>query len=221
MQPSRRTKTPTAPGRRPRSAGADTDTRSSILTAARSVFARKGFDGATTREVAQIAGVNNAMIYYHFKDKDELYRAVLVDSFSLFERIWDHRVFRSTATVRQKIKTFIEEFILFHQRNEDLRKIMSMEFAVCSEHYRWLADHYLVHSHTRLANLLKEGMRKGELRRCDPVMVIPSLVGMIIHSFIMRPISERVSGKSVDLSIGRFGKFVTDVLFDGLKPARK
>lgn len=220
MRSQRHTKSRTVLGRRPRSAGADTDTRSAILAAARNVFARKGFDGASTREVADLAKVNNAMIYYHFKDKDQLYRAVLVDSFSPFERIWDHAVFRSSATVREKIQTFIEEFIGFQQRNEDLRKIMSMEFAVCSEHYRWLADNYFVHSHTRLANLLKEGMKKGELRRCDPVMVIPSLVGMIIHSFIMRPISEHVSGKTVDLTIGRFGKFVTDVFFDGLKPAQ-
>lgn len=206
------------PGRRKRVAGLDQDTRSAILAAARSVFARRGFDGASTREVAQIAGVNNAMIYYHFKDKDQLYRAVLVDSFSAFERIWDHAIFRSSTTVRKKIHKFIEEFIRFQQGNEDLRKIMSMEFAVCSDNYKWLADNYFIHSHIKLVNLLKEGMKRGELKRCDPCMVIPSLVGMIIHSFIMRPISEHVTGKKMELSAARFGTFVTDLIFDGLRP---
>lgn len=173
------------------------------------------------REVAQTAGVNTAMIYYHFKDKDQLYRAVLADSFSAFERVWDNKIFTSATTTRKKVRRFVEEFIRFQHGNEDLRKIMSMEFANCSEHYKWLADNYFIHSHTKLADLLKEGMRTGELRKCDPSMVIPSLVGMIIHSFIMRPISEHVTGRKMDLTVSRFGKFVTDVLFDGLRHTRQ
>jgi hypothetical protein len=39
---------------------------------------------------------------------------------------------------------------------------------------------------------------------------------MIIHSFIMRPIAEHVTGKKLDLTAGRFGKFVTALFFEGL-----
>ena len=205
-----------AVGRRPKSTKPDQDSRAAILKAALSVFARRGFEGASTREVAEAAGVNNAMIYYHFKDKNELYRAVLADSFTAFERIWEHKVFRSGATVRTKIQKYIEEFIRFQHANEELRRIMSMEFAACSENYKWLADNYFPHSYERLAKLLKDGMRSGELRKIDPSMAIPALVGMIIHSFIMRPIAEYVTGKKLDLTVGRFGKFVTGMFFEGL-----
>jgi AcrR family transcriptional regulator len=216
-----RNRTKRAAGRRPRSSGPDTGTRTAILAAARSVFARRGFEGASTRHVARIAGVNNAMIYYHFNDKDQLYRAVLADSFSAFERIWDHGIFTSSATASRKIAKFIEEFIRFQHRNEDLRKIMSMEFANCSQNYRWLADTYFIHSYARLENILREGVRSGELKKCDPSLVIPSLVGMIIHSYIMRPIAEHVTGRKVDLTVSRFGRFVTDMIFNGLKPVRR
>lgn len=206
----------TAVGRRPRSTAPGKGTRAAVLKAARTVFARRGFEGASTREVAEVARVNNAMIYYHFKDKDELYRAVLADSFNAFERIWEHEIFRSPATTREKIKKYIEEFIRFQHGNEDLRKIISMEFAACTKNYKWLADNYFVHSYEKLATLLKEGMKRGELRKIDPSMAIPSLVGMIIHSFIMRPIAEHVTGKKLDLTAGRFGNFVTGMFFDGL-----
>jgi TetR/AcrR family transcriptional regulator len=188
-----------------------------ILKAARTVFARKGYDGASTREVAELARVNNAMIYYHFKDKQRLYRAVLADSFSAFELVWDHTLFRSGASVRAKVSKFIEEFIRFQRGNEEFRRIMSMEFAVCSENYRWLADRYFAHSYRKLAQLLREGMRKGELKRFDPVYAVPGLVGMIIHSFILRPIAGHVVGKKPDLSVGRFSTFVSDMFFDGLQ----
>jgi hypothetical protein len=73
-----------------------------------------------------------------------------------------------------------------------------------------------VDSYAKLAKLLKQGMRSGELRKVDPSMAIPALVGMIIHSFIMRPIAEHVTGKKLDLTTSRFGKFVTNLFFDGL-----
>ncbi len=205
-----------AVGRRPKSTKPDQDSRAAILKAARTVFARRGFEGASTREVAEIARVNNAMIYYHFKDKVELYRAVLGDSFATFGRIWEHKIFSSSATTRAKIKKYIEEFIRFQQGNEELRRIMSMEFAACSKNTKWLADNYFVSSYGKLASLLKEGMKRGELRKIDPAMAIPSLVGMIIHSFIMRPIAEHVTRKKLDLTAERFGSFVTCMFFDGL-----
>jgi len=205
-----------AAGRRPKSAKPDQDSRAAILKSARSVFARRGFEGASMREVAEVARVNNAMIYYHFKDKLELYRAVLGDSFTAFDRIWEHKIFSSSATARDKIRKYIEEFIRFQHGNEELRRIMSMEFAGCSENTKWLADNYFVHSYGKLVKLIKEGIKRGELRKIDPAMAIPSLVGMIIHSFIMRPIAEHVTGKKLDLTAERFGNFVTCMFFDGL-----
>jgi TetR/AcrR family transcriptional regulator len=206
------------PGRRPRASVTGPGTQAEILNAARTVFARKGYDGATTREMADLAHVNTAMIYYHFTDKDQLYRAVLADSFSAFEKVWEHGIFRSAAPAKRKIRKFIEEFIRFQHANEELRKIMSMEFAICSRNYTWIADTYFVHSYSRLASILRDGVRSGELRKCDPSLTIPSIVGMIIHCFIMRPIAEHITGKEMDLAVGRFGKFVTDLIFDGLRP---
>ena len=85
-------------GRRPTLGRMPCDTRAQILSAARCVFARRGLDGASVREVAEAAKVNNAMIYYHFKDKIELFRAVLSDSFAAFDRIWEDPVFIRTRT---------------------------------------------------------------------------------------------------------------------------
>jgi AcrR family transcriptional regulator len=205
-----------AAGRRPKPESPDRETRAAILAAARNVFSRCGFEGASTREVAEVASVNNAMIYYHFKDKGELYRAVLSDSFTAFDRIWEHKIFRSQASAREKIQKYIEDFIRFQHANEELRRIMSMEFAACSENCKWLADHFFAHAYDKLANILKEGMKNGELKKFDPAEAIPSLVGMVIHCFIMRPIAEYITGKRLNLTAEGFGKFVTDMFFDGL-----
>src|SRR5919108_5747246 len=51
--------------------------RQSIVEAVRNVFAEKGFHGTTTRELAQAAGVSEALIYKHFPSKQSLYAAML------------------------------------------------------------------------------------------------------------------------------------------------
>src|SRR5215470_668004 len=66
------------PGRRPAGAPAlPEDSKERILSCAEEVFARKGFAGARTHEIAERAGVNKAMIYYYFGSKEKLLRAVL------------------------------------------------------------------------------------------------------------------------------------------------
>lgn len=52
-------------------------TREDILTAAVEIFAEKGLDGASVREICQAAGTNSASINYHFESKAALYRAVV------------------------------------------------------------------------------------------------------------------------------------------------
>ncbi len=203
-------------GRRPKSQCADLDSRGAILKAARTVFARSGFDGASTREVADIACVNNAMIYYHFKDKVELYRAVLVDSFSALDRIWEHEIFRGNAPVREKIEKYIEEFIRFQHSNDELRRICSMELVSCGENCRWLGKNLYSNSYVKLAAILKAGMKSGELKKVNPTLAIATLIGMIIHSFILLPVAEPVTGKKLDLPVKRFGAFVSELFFDGL-----
>ena len=51
--------------------------REEIIAAARAVFADKGFDGTTTRELAKAAGVSEALIFKHFPTKEAIYHAML------------------------------------------------------------------------------------------------------------------------------------------------
>jgi len=203
-------------GRRPASDQVDCCTRSSIIAAARTLFAERGLEGTSVREVAEAANVNNAMIYYHFTDKVEMYRAVLADSFAEFDRIWEHEIFSTGASARVKIQKYVEELIRFQHDNEEIRRILSMEFASCGKNLKWLAENFFNHSYERLAAILKEGMKKGELRKVDLSIAITTLVGMVIHTFITRPVAEYVTGKKQDLTAGHFGAFVTGVFFDGL-----
>src|SRR6516164_5047348 len=53
--------------------------RAAIIQAVRRVFADKGFHGTTTRELAEAAGVSEALLFKHFPNKEALYSAMLLD----------------------------------------------------------------------------------------------------------------------------------------------
>ena len=75
------------PGK-PGSRGEPEKTRAAILKAALEEFAHEGATGARTDEIARRAGVNKALLYYYFKDKEGLYAAALEQVFSgLYERV--------------------------------------------------------------------------------------------------------------------------------------
>jgi AcrR family transcriptional regulator len=62
-------------------------TKARILSAAEQVFAERGFDGSSTREIATQAGVNISSLHYHWASKETLYLAVFRD---VFERLVEH-----------------------------------------------------------------------------------------------------------------------------------
>ena len=55
--------------------------RAQIINVASNLFAEKGFTGARTKEIAELAGVSEALIFKYFRNKEELYKAALHDLF--------------------------------------------------------------------------------------------------------------------------------------------
>ena len=94
--------TRSSPAMRPGTRGEPEKTRSAILKAAMHEFASEGVAGARTDQIARAAGVNKALLYYYFKDKEALYGAV-VDS--IFEGMRDRlmQVLDSDLPPREKI----------------------------------------------------------------------------------------------------------------------
>ena len=64
----------------PRKSIDESDARERILAAAAEVFASVGFGGARIDDIAERAGINKAMLYYHVGDKERLYATVLINT---------------------------------------------------------------------------------------------------------------------------------------------
>ncbi|MCI0419609.1 MAG: TetR/AcrR family transcriptional regulator [Acidobacteria bacterium] len=54
-----------------------TERRAQIINVSRKLFSKKGFNGTTTKEIAQASGISEAMIFCHFASKEDLYTAII------------------------------------------------------------------------------------------------------------------------------------------------
>ncbi len=171
----------------------ETGVREKILAAGLELFAARGYDVVTIREIAEAAGVNSAMIYYYFQDKEDLYRRLLDHVFAtLMQNV------RDTAAIEggtdAALRKLSRMYVSFLQENQNFISLMRYELGRGGPYLPELADKYLKHGFSAVRTLIEQGIRQGEIRDIDPGLGVVSILGMLIFYFIGRPVLEHVVG---------------------------
>jgi TetR/AcrR family acrAB operon transcriptional repressor len=148
-------------------------TRQLVLDAALKVFSRKGYSQATLEAIAKEARVTRGAIYWHFKNKFEMFVALLGDLYEkAIERI--HRVLNSQEKPREKIRCLILELFTMFLNLEQFRIIEEVNI-FRFEKRKELKAFFIKHQENVKAlrelikNLILEGINAGEFdSRLDP-----------------------------------------------------
>lgn len=168
--------------------------RHAILQASLVEFAQEGLAGARMDAIADAAGVNKALLYYYFHDKDTLYGAVLDRFFArLLERIMGVCDLPGTAGERflSYVKTHFDSIAESpYYARIFMEELMSASRGGSPHLDRILAD-YMQPIGTRLFGLLQDGIRSGEFRAVDPAQFMPSAIGSIVHYFLTAPLRRK------------------------------
>src|SRR6202041_2617177 len=96
------------------------DTEQRILDAALRIFGRDGVSGATTREIARAAKVNEVTLFRYFKNKNELLRQVVLQSCKRYEQVFADASRESIDDLRRTVRTYAETYAQKLRDNEDL-----------------------------------------------------------------------------------------------------
>lgn len=161
-----------------------------ILVAARKIFAEKGYSGAHVDEIAELAGVNKATIYYQIGDKDTLYADVI------------HQVLGNTAqniasavakvgSPEEKLKTYINCIAANMDKNPELPPIMMREVASDGATLPKLVIEDIASVLTILVGILDEGRKKGVFVETVPFLIHMMIVGTIVFYKKAQPIKDR------------------------------
>jgi TetR/AcrR family transcriptional regulator len=172
------------------------ESRASILKAAVREFAREGVAGARTDAIARFAGVNKALIYYYFRDKEGLYEAVLEEVFSGVRQVI-HNVLSDKLPPRKRLAAYIGAHFDYIASNPSFHRLVHAELLRASRdpsRLRHVAQQYFRPVFRELSALLKEGAETGDFHKVDPLQFIPSMISVIVFYFTTVPIMKLIAG---------------------------
>jgi AcrR family transcriptional regulator len=163
-----------------------------ILTSARSVFAAKGYNGARMDEIAELASVNKATIYYQIGDKDTLYTVVIHQAIGNVARGIARAVSLADAP-EEKLKAYITFIAAAVDKNPDLPPIMMRELASGGATLPRLVIEDIASVLMILAGVLEEGKEKGLFMETSPFLIHMMIMGTILFYKKGTPIKDRQS----------------------------
>ena len=155
------------------------DTRDAVFHAAAHLFSARGFDGVTVDDIALAAGVNKAMIYYHFADKLALYRAIVSDMLRAAGARVGEIAARPDSPV-ERLQAFIAAFMELADTRPWFPTMMVREMAEGAPHLDTATLALMRSVFSSFGSIVVDGQKTGSFRRVHPVMAYLSVVGPIL-----------------------------------------
>ena len=209
--------------RRSGRAGARRDpeaTRRALLAAATRLFAERGFDAVPIGAVAAEAGVNKALISYHFGGKRGLYRAILVSSFA--ELAADLKAAEAKGRdAARTLRALLPSFARVRERRPEFPVLFVRE--VLSHGVEPAALPHIAEILGVTQRVARRGMREGVFRRVDPIAMHFALFGSLIYYLATEPARKRAmaGGRLPPMpDFAQFLRYLEELTLRGLRPDR-
>ena len=172
-------------------------TRARILEAAVQQFSENGLAGARTEQIAEAAGVNKALLYYYFKNKESLYAAALESVFDE-ARADSIAVLEADATAGERFMQMVLNHFDRSFSHRSMRTLMQQEMVRLhqGEENRMglMADRFFRPMWVKVQQLLEEGIAAGELVRVDPQQIRYAALGGNVFYFLSAPLVRLAFG---------------------------
>ncbi|HSN04546.1 MAG TPA: TetR/AcrR family transcriptional regulator [Nitrospira sp.] len=185
--------------------------QASLIQAATGLFAEKGFNGTTTREIAKAAGISEALVFKHFPTKRALYAAILAEKVTVGELLDaieesarkrdDRRIFTLIAgyRIRPGVDPTLLRLLLFSALEG--HELSDMFFG---KHHKVFYD--------RLAAYIQQRVEDGAFRQVDPLLAARAFIGMVVHHRLLHEIFGVPMDRSYDDTVSSY----VDLFLHGL-----
>jgi len=176
-----------------------------ILKAAKKVFIEKGFDGARMQEIADLAGINKALLHYYFRSKEKMFDAVFEEAcFLFFPKISE--IMNSELSLFEKIRTFVDVYISVIVKNPHLPIFVLHELSRNSEKIADKIKSFGINPESLIKNIQEE-MKLGEIIPIDPKQLIVNMLSLCIFPFVGKPIFQNLIFEN---DAKAYNKFIID-----------
>ncbi len=176
------------------------ETEQKIIKAAREEFIRVGLKGARMQDIADRAGVNKALLHYYFRTKDKLYEASIRE---IAETLWgtigrDILSFGKVPDLQSYLRLFVTGYVKTMSENPLFIRLVIREIADGGTVIPKLVEKLISTLGTLPRGIIfaiEQEMKKGTIKKMDPIQIFLNLIGMCMITFIIQPVVESLAGQ--------------------------
>ena len=190
------------------------DTREKILEAGLKLFSEKGFLGATTREISQLAGVAELTLFRHFSTKERLFEE-MINRYSFLPALRGLLPSLEGVSYRTALSEIAGKFLVQLQDRRDLVRIMMKEMYLYPAQIRTIYHNFIDVLVGTLASYFRRLQEEGALRAFNPEAAARAFLGMFFSYFCTQEIlmlkyegtvdSETIIREYVDIFVSGTG----------------
>jgi AcrR family transcriptional regulator len=166
----------------------DSTTEEKIKTAARKVFTKKGYSAARTRDIAEEAGINLALLNYYFRSKEKLFDIVMMENLQKFLLVLGGALRDENSSLTEKVSLIANNYIDMLKANPDLPIFVLSEIKANPEK---LASNMGIKSLLHESAFFKQLLvaTKGKIH---PLHLLINIISMTVFPFIASPLLQNI-----------------------------
>jgi len=192
--------------------------RLQILRIAVNLFSQKGFRGTTTKEIAHLAGVSEAMVFRHFATKNELYSAILDHKACSGDTLNPEQIV--AEAIAEKDDHAVFERLAFgalehHERDPEFQRLLLYSALEGHELADMFFEKFVERVYQLLAGYIRERQQEGAIRSIEPALIVRAFVGMIVHHSLNNNLWDP-KRRLLNVSNKDAAMFFTDILLQGI-----
>ncbi len=168
-------------------------TEERIKAAARKVFHQKGFAGTRTRDIAEEAGINHAMLNYYFRSKKKLFEIVMTETIAYFFQGIGTILNDESTSLEEKIERVVANYINLLLEEPELPTFMFNEVRANPEPFVANTPILKALEHSVLARQYAEAVAQGQITEPNLMHTVLNVISLVIFPFIAQPIFTALS----------------------------
>ncbi|MFC2354618.1 MAG: TetR/AcrR family transcriptional regulator [Capnocytophaga ochracea] len=166
----------------------DISTEERIKATARKVFHQKGFAGTRTRDIAEEAGINHAMLNYYFRSKEKLFEMVMMETMAQFFKGVNLMLNDESTSLDEKIDLIVSNYVDLLLKEPELPTFILNEVRPNPQAFVEQNPIKEALTHSVLTRQYAEAVARGEITEPNLMQAILNVIGLVIFPFIAKPI---------------------------------
>ncbi|MCD6447160.1 MAG: TetR/AcrR family transcriptional regulator [Candidatus Marinimicrobia bacterium] len=157
-------------------------THDKILEVSAKIFAEKGYNGTSMREIAETLNITKAALYYHFSGKEEIFSVCITNSLDKMTKAYESMA-KSNDPIWNKLEAMIDGIFTFSQSQPHIFKLITMLISRSFDRDidKRILGNFFRQQQKSINTIVQKGVEQGKIRDDIPVNLLASGITGLIH----------------------------------------